>query len=86
MDGELAYVTLSFISTVIEGFFSLIVIAVAAPIAIAAVVPSLIFYYCLQRQYRASARELQVRMRLYCLASHGVGCKHTERHQPLAYM
>ena len=67
MDGELAYVTLDFISTVIEGLFSIIVIAIAAPIAIAAVLPSLIFYWCLQRQYRATARELQVCLFSVCL-------------------
>ena len=51
----------------INGIFSFVVIAVAAPIAILAVVPSFIFYWCLQRQYRASARELQV-----CLCAGGL--------------
>ena len=68
MDGELSNVTMNFISTVIQFLFSLVIIAIAAPIAIAAVIPSLVFYWCLQRQYRASARELQVCLcsRIFC--------------------
>ena len=80
VDGELPNNTMTFLSTVINGIFSFVVIAVAAPIAILAVVPSLIFYWCLQRQYRASARELQV-----CLCAGGLNDCSSDLQHTLAY-